>query len=61
MLNTNINVRMTTEEKMLIQAQAKKRAMELAPYARKVLLGKHIPNMCACGLHWGHVGKHATK
>jgi hypothetical protein len=34
------------------------RDMEVAPYARKKLLGKTIPTKCACGKHWGHTGAH---
>ena len=59
MLDSYIYVRMTSEEKEVIQQEASDRNMEVAPYARKKLLGKHIPKHCACGAHWGHTGKHS--
>lgn len=58
MLDSVIYIRLTSEEKSIIQQEADDRNMELAPYARKKLLGKQIPRNCACGQHWGHTGKH---
>lgn len=52
-----IPIRMTPEMAKAVKAVAKKKKVTQSTFIRGAI-EKSMPELCACGAHWGHTGKH---